>query len=111
MATFLPIGMSMEDARAIARATEPADVLAYADAVLNEARAFLATCSPGRFDEVPPNREHLSDARYRDSAGYMRDVNDMFEQGYWRVFAGACTGHCRGHIGELELGLAIIRGR
>jgi hypothetical protein len=109
METFVPIGMGLEGAHHIARATSPADVLAYADAVLDEGRRFLATFTPQRFDALPPNREHLEDERYTSVAGYMSDVAGMFDQPCWRVFAGACTAHCRGHLGELELALAILR--
>lgn len=108
--TFLPIGMGLEVAHDIARATRPDDVLAYADAVLAEATEMLASFTLARFDELPPNRDHFRDARY-EVPGYLADLDGMFEQPYWRVFAGACTGHCRGHIGELELALAVIRRR
>ncbi len=107
--SFLPIGMDVEVAQAIARATEPAGVLTYADAVLEEARSYLATFKADDFDRLPPNKAHFADARY-DHPGYRAEVDDMYEQPFWRVFAGACTGHCRGHIGELELALALVRG-
>ena len=106
--SFLPIGMDFDAALAIARATEPVAVLAYADAVLDDARAFLATLRPDDFDRRPPNRAHLADERYHHP-GYLAEIDDMYEQPFWRVFAGACTGHCRAHIGELELALALIR--
>lgn len=107
--TLLPIGMGLEAAHAIARATRPSDVLAYADAALEEARAYLATFTPEDFDRLPPNQAHLVDERFQHP-GYLGEVEDMYEQPFWRVFAGACTGHCRGHIGELELALAVVRG-
>lgn len=107
-ASFLPIGMDMDTAFDVARATRPDDVLAYADAVLDDARGYLATFSVEEFDAIPPNRAHLADVRYQQE-GYLQDVEDMYEQPFWRLFAGACTGHCRGHIGELELSLALIR--
>lgn len=110
MTSFLPIGVGLAGADEIARAVTPQGVLAYADAVLEEARAFLATFTPRRFDELPPNREHLADRRY-EAPGYLADIADMYGQPYWRVFAGACTGHCRGHLGELESSLAVIRAR
>lgn len=106
---FLPIGMDLSDAHSIARATNPGAVLAYADAVLAEAKAYLAGFKPEDFDHLPPNRDHLADVRYQHP-GYLAEIEDMYEQPFWRVFAGACTGHCRGHIGELELALAVVRG-
>lgn len=108
MASFLPIGMTLDDAFDVARATRPEHVLAYADAVLDGARSYLATFSPDMFETVPPNKAHLADVRYQNE-GYLQDVEDMYEQPFWRLFAGACTGHCRGHLGELELSLAVIR--
>ncbi|MEO8541298.1 MAG: hypothetical protein ABI577_16270, partial [bacterium] len=106
--SFLPIGMGLDDAFAIAGATRPEDVVAYADAVLDAAREFLATFKPDDFDRLPPNRDHLVDSRY-NYPGYLDEVSDMYEQPFWRLFAGACTGHCRGHLGEIELGLAMLR--
>jgi hypothetical protein len=108
MQSFLPIGMSVETACEVSFATDPASVLAYADVVLEAARDFLAALPPATFDELPPNRLHLADDRYH-APGYLAEIEDMYEQPYWRIFAGACTGHCRGHLGELELGLQLIR--
>ncbi|MEO8538815.1 MAG: DinB family protein, partial [bacterium] len=68
--SFLPIGMGLDDAFAIARATRPEDVIAYADAVLDAAREFLATFKPDDFDRLPPNRDHLVDSRY-NYPGYL----------------------------------------
>ena len=110
MTTFLPIGMGSDAAQQIARARQPADVLAYADAVLEAARSFVGSLSPAQFDEIPPNRLHLADARYA-APGYRADTDDMYEQPYWRLFAGACTGHCRGHLGEMDMGLQLLRQR
>jgi hypothetical protein len=105
---FLPFGMPVETTFEVARATAPADVLAYADVVLEEARALLATLTPEMFDTVPDNRAHLADSRF-NAAAYQEEIAGMFAQPYWRLFAGAFTGHCRGHIGELELALAVVR--
>jgi len=110
MTSFLPVGMGLEGAQAIAAAITPGDVLGYADAVLEAATAFVSGLPPEAFETVPANRLHLADERYQ-AAGYLDEVSDMYEQPYWRLFAGACTGHCRGHLGELELGLTILRGR
>jgi len=109
MTSFLPFGMSLDTAFELARATSPTDVLAYADAVLEDAGSLLATLSADAFDEVPANKAHLADPRY-NQPGYLNEVADMYEQPYWRLFSGACSGHCRGHLGELELALSIMRG-
>lgn len=110
MTSFLPFGMPVESAHEVAAATRPEDVLAYAGAMLDEARTWLADFPAGQFDDVPANRAHLEDRRY-EAAGYRAEIEGMYEQPYWRLFAGACTGHCRGHLGELELALAVIRSR
>jgi hypothetical protein len=107
MTSFVPFGMPVEKAQTIARATRPEDVVAYASAVLASAAEFLPTLTPEQFDGIPPNRAHLVDARYEVPA-YMEEIDDMYAQPFWRVFAGACTGHCRGHLGELELALATL---
>lgn len=110
MTSFLPIGIGLAGAQEIAGATTPVDVLAYADAVLDAATTFVTGLPAEAFETVPASRLHLSDERYQ-AAEYLDEVSDMYEQPYWRLFAGACTGHCRGHLGEMELGLAILRGR
>jgi hypothetical protein len=50
MTSFLPFGMDIEVARKVAAATAPGDVLNYADAILDEPRAFL-----GALPETHPN--------------------------------------------------------
>ncbi len=107
-ASFLPFGMPLETTFEVARATNPQDVVAYADAVLKEVIAFIGGLEPGQFDALPDNRAHLADSRY-DVPDYMEEIGGMYEQRYWRVLAGACTAHCNRHIGELELMLAILR--
>jgi hypothetical protein len=77
---------------------------------LEAARSFVLALSPEQFDQIPPNKLHLADRRY-EAPGYRDDTGDMHEYPYWRLFAGACTGHCRGHLAELDMGLAVIRGR
>jgi hypothetical protein len=108
--SFLPVGMGLEAAHSIAKATSSEDVLSYADAVLDAVRAFVMRLPADGFDAVPASRAHLADPRYQ-VARYRADVDDMYEQPYWQLFVGACSGHCRGHLGELELALSLVRRR
>lgn len=110
MTSFLPFGMSLETAFEVARATKPADVVAYHQAVIEEARAYLPALAPDAFDQVPPTRDHLADNRYNE-APYLDQISGMCDLPSWRLFASACIGHTRGHLGEMDLALALIGAR
>ena len=95
------IGMRLAEADTLARDVSAAETFAYADAVLEDARAWLRTVRDDDLERVPETHAHQSRrAEYR-SRGYEEEVEGMHEQRYWRLLSGACVGHCRGHLGRL----------
>ncbi|HEX6030196.1 MAG TPA: DinB family protein [Tepidiformaceae bacterium] len=106
---LLAFGMTPEEADEVARLTRPADVVAYSDAVLEAATGWLSRLAPDDFDAIPENRSHQDrDAAYR-SPGYLEEADTMREQAIWRLLSGACVGHCRGHLGEVDVLLNMRR--
>ena len=104
-----PFGMSLAEADEMARAVTPADALAYSDAVLEETVAWLQSLSDDDLENVPETHAHQQRRTAYRSPGYVEEIEGMREQQYWRLLSGACVGHCRGHLGELELALQLKR--
>ena len=105
-----PFGMSLAEADAVAAAATPADVLEYADAVYAQSIAWLDSVDASFFDGMPPDsRAHLPLHPVYSTEGYREEVDPMFAYPVWRLVSGACYGHARGHLGELDLALQIIR--
>jgi hypothetical protein len=99
-----PFGMELGDADRVAAAVSPQDVLDYAGAVTARTLAWLDSLADSDLEQVPAiNRQHLS----------LHPVYSTPDTGTkWRAgSSGACYGHSRGHFGELDLTLTIIRSR
>ena len=105
----LAFGLTLAEADAVAHATNPADLLAYADAVLAENLPWLETLTEAALDQAPDNRAHLGRHPAYQSPGYRAEVDDMWDQPVWRLLAGACIGHCREHLGEVMGFKEILR--
>jgi len=102
----IPWGMSADQADAVALATKPADVAAYAAAVAERARAFLRFVAPDALDIVPPEGHRTE---YDATPGYVAEIDEFRGWPAWRFFASPATGHCRGHLGELDLFKRYVR--
>ncbi len=102
----IPFGMPAAEADAVAMATTPADVLAYAGAVLEDALAVLSTLDAAALDAIPPASYRLS---HSDVPAYREVTANMEGWPAWRLFASPSTGHVRGHLGELDLVKAMLR--
>ena len=113
MATWpAPFGMTLGEADAVAAATTPASVLDYADAVLAQSLAWLDAADPADLGGLPSNPgAHRSLHPVYSTEGYLGVAGPMFAYPMWRLVSGACYGHPRAHLGELDLALQIIRGR
>lgn len=104
-----PFGMSLESADEIARRVTPEATLAYADAVFRDAVEWLGSLSEGALETVPETGgHHARHADYRVRA-YVEEVDGMRAQAYWRLLSGACTGHWRGHLAEVDYFLQLRR--
>jgi len=108
---FAAFGMSAEDADGIARAVAPVDVLAYVDAVHVAAIQLLDGLDDAALDAVPDTRTHGTRLPQHRTAGYLAEVDDMYDMPVWRMLAGPCFGHAREHVGEIRANLAALRSR
>ncbi len=107
---WIPFGMLPDEADAVAAATTPTDVLAYADEVLVAGTGWVSSLSDADLDVVSNDRAHIQTRMAYRLDAYLKEIEDMFSQPRWRVLAGACSGHCRMHLGELELMKRALRG-
>jgi hypothetical protein len=95
--------MTSEEADEVARLTRPPDVVAYSDAVLEVATEWLGRLGADDLHAIPENRSHQDrDPAYR-SPGYVEEIDTMRVQPIWSLLSGTCIGHCRGHLGEVDV--------
>lgn len=106
---FAPFGMSAEDADAIAAAVSQADVLAYADAVHAAATQLLDGLDDAALERVPDTRAHGTRLPQHQTAGYLAEVDNMYDLPVWRLLGGPCFGHAREHVGEIRANLQALR--
>ena len=103
-----PFGMPADGAVAIARATTPATVLAYADAVHVSAMTLLDGLTDAGLDGVPDARAFNTRVSHQ-LPGYLEEIDDMYDNPIWRTLTGPCYGHARGHIGEIIAVVEMLR--
>ncbi len=97
------LGIPLAEADRIAQCVEPADVLAYADAVLHEILNWLATLTDDDLEYIPDARQHLAPYPEYQTAGHHAETDELLDLPIWRLLSGPCFGHVRGHLGELAL--------
>ena len=98
--------MDANAAAGVAEKTTPNDVAGYALAVAERARSFLRFIAADALDVVPPEEPYAS---YDPTPGYVEQVAQFKGWPAWRFLASPATGHCRGHLGELELIKQLLR--
>jgi hypothetical protein len=105
-----PFGITLQEADAIALAVAPAVLLEYADAVHSEIGLWLDSLSDADLDERPDIGAHA--LRYpseRITGEYLAELSDMADWNIARCLASPCIGHVRGHFGEIDLLLALMK--
>jgi len=60
-------------------------------------------------DRVPDTRSHGTRLPQHQTAGYLAEVDDMYDMPVWRILAGPCFGHAREHVGEIKANLQALR--
>jgi hypothetical protein len=95
------LDVTLAEADAIAHGTRPADVSAYADAVLAEVVGWLDTLSDADLDRVTENWQvHLTGHPEYQVPGLL----EQYTVGpIWEEVLGTCGFHCRGHLTEVAL--------
>ena len=105
-----PFGMTLAQADAIARAATPTELLAYAEDLHANMMALLDTLQDADLDRVCNVRAHArAYPAERINEDYLREAENMADWTIARHFTSPCIGHARGHFGELELHLALVR--
>ncbi len=114
-------GFRPDEAAAVAASVEPGSLLAYADAVHEEAVGWLRTVSEADLDAIPDVAAH--DAGYPEyqrrefleemNGGPERDdaVADTGGQPVWLFLTSVCVTHLHRHLGEVDLTLGVLTGR
>jgi len=105
------LGIPLEEADQIAHCVEPAEVLAYADVVLREILNWLVTQTDDDLEYIPDARQHLAPYPEYQTTGHHAETDDLLDRPIWRLLSGPCTGHVRGHLGELALIKSQLRAR
>jgi hypothetical protein len=103
------VGISLAEADEIALGVEKADVLAYADAVHQETRAWLQELSDDDLDRVPEAQINLSSYAEYQTPGFHEDTDSLLGQPIWGLLMRPCIGHVHRHIGELMTAKDVIR--
>ena len=105
-----PFGCTGAQALALARTLTPDDLRAYAADVHAALLAWLDTLTDGDLDGVPDlARNTTTYPAERLTADYLAEVDDMTGWNVARFLASPCIGHLRGHFGELEVHLTLLR--
>lgn len=105
-----PFGCTQEQADAVARAANATEVLAYADEVHAALLAWLDNLSDDDLARVPDLA--VNARRYpaeRITEDYLVEIADQMEWNLARFLASPCIGHARGHFGELDVQIALLR--
>lgn len=105
------VGMTLDEADALARGVAKDDVVAYADAVHQAILDWLATLDDDALDVVPDMRAHEAPHPEYQLAAMRAEVEDMVGMPVWRFCNGPANGHLRGHLGEIDTLKQILRAR
>jgi hypothetical protein len=105
-----PFGMSFDDAVAVAAAATLGDVLAYADEVFAATMSYLETLTDDALDLLPDTRAANARVPYQ-TAGYLEEIDDMYDFPVWRTLTGPAFAHARGHVDEISAALEAIRSK
>jgi hypothetical protein len=95
----LGLGQTLEEAQALARAISRADVKAYADVVLPEVLAWLATLNDDDLDTVPDLAAHIAG----HPVYHVPDVLEAAGMPVWAHLLVNCLHHSQDHLAELAL--------
>ena len=104
----IPFGMPAGEADAIAERVNPAEVVAYSEAVTEELLRWLRSAKPGVLAAPPSDgRAHLALSPRYNERGYRHefeeDPDDMSQWPVWALLTRPSFAHCIGHLAEIEL--------
>jgi hypothetical protein len=102
-------GIASSEADEIAVFVRRAEVLEYADAVLQEALTWLQELADDDLDKIPDARSHLAPYPEYQTSPYHEETVDLLDQPIWSQLMRPCIGHIHRHLGELEVVKQLIR--
>lgn len=103
------IGISLDEADALARHVGRAEVLAYADEVHQEIIAWLGALDEAGLDPVPAIEQHLAPYPEYQTPWFVKEAGGSFGQPVWSQLMRPCLGHVQRHLGELEVVKNLLR--
>ena len=96
-------GISADEAMAIARRM-PRDLVAeYADAVIKESLAWLATATDEELQRRTQMDVHQAEFPVYRAEGHLEEVRELMELPNWQVLSRPASIHIRRHTGELDI--------
>lgn len=105
-----PFGCTLDEADAVARAVTKDELLEYEADVHAALAAWLDSLSDTDLETVPDlaaNARRYPQVRITDD--YLHEIADQMAWNFARFVSSPCVGHARGHFGELEVHLALLR--
>jgi hypothetical protein len=103
------VGITLEEADAVADVVTRAETLAYADAVHAEILGWLRQLTDDDLDIVPDVHARLAPYPEYQTPGYQAEIVSLIDQPVWGLLMRPCIGHVHRHLGEIELTKAILR--
>lgn len=113
-------GFSVDEARAVASRLSIAELLAYADAVNAEARAWLATQDESVLDAIPDVTAHDAPFPEYQTPGFRAEMTSGPEHDdavgrkgglpVWVYLTSVAVTHLHRHLGEVDLVKSLLRG-
>ena len=103
------VGMSLEEADALARSVTRSDVCAYADAVHDTLLAWLDTLTDDDLDAIPDIERHHRAHPIYQTPELHAEIAHLIGGPASRYLTGPCIGHWREHFGELEILKQVMR--
>jgi hypothetical protein len=105
------VGITREEADAIAAGVTRTETLAYAEAVHAEILDWLRQLTDDDLDIVPDATARLAPYPEYQTPGYFAEIASLFNQPVWSLLMRPCIGHVHRHLGEIELTKEILRVR
>jgi len=112
-------GFDAVDAAAVARQVDLGTLLAYADAVHAESRAWLGTQDESMFDSIPDAEAHYSLYREYQTPGFLAEMGSGPEHDdavgrkgglpAWVYLTSVAVTHLHRHLGEVDLIKDVLR--
>jgi hypothetical protein len=104
--------VSLETACRVAATVSRSDVIEYAGEVKANIAPWLEALSEDQLDALPDlESNYRSNGTYVDVPRHEAWIKEDSDTPVWRMLAGACIGHVRGHVAEIRTLNQVLRKR